>query len=72
MGQPRGCGKRMEAFYVRGFHTRQISVLCGNTNPEGDQYLCDQCEALPDPNYCTTCGDFVGNWAGPDYICRCG
>ena len=72
MGQARGCGKEMTSFYTRGFYTREITVLCGNTDTDGGQYLCHTCEALPDPNYCTTCGDFVGDAYGADYLCRCG
>jgi hypothetical protein len=22
--------------------------------------------------YCSTCGQFIGSWWGPDIICRCG
>lgn len=73
MGQARGCGEPVGGIIIgRGFFYREITVKCGGTDPHGGQYLCEKCEKLPDPAYCSVCGDYVGDPFGPDYICRCG
>lgn len=39
-----GCGVIMEVYVERGFDYKPINVNCGNTSPNGNPWLCDDCE----------------------------
>ena len=40
-----GCGKQMTEYVElsTGFHTKKITVRCGNTSPDGNPWQCTKC-----------------------------
>jgi hypothetical protein len=38
-----GCNTKMEVSVQRGFHYKTVTVRCGNTDPNGDEYRCESC-----------------------------
>ena len=38
------CGKKMTVWVPKGYDYVEREVRCGNTQPNGDPYLCDDCE----------------------------
>ena len=39
-----GCGLKMTEYVPRGYDYKEITVKCGNTSPDGNPYLCEECE----------------------------
>jgi hypothetical protein len=39
-----GCRKQMKVDVPKGYGWREITTRCGNTSPQGDPWLCDECE----------------------------
>lgn len=41
-----GCSTPLNVFIPRGFDYKEIKVKCGNTSPNGEPWLCQDCERI--------------------------